>query len=298
MADRSDDWNALFDPATEVLELRRIAADHPEFADQATRHINWTLAAEDAVPLPPPGYATPAPVYVVPPPSTRSYALSPAGRALWLTTGIVWLAVYGVVGLLPVFGISLVDTLFAGQSEIASGISVSFLATLGIEAIAFALAFAAAVVAGPTSGRKIGGAATVVIGFLVLGLLLLLTPQLIIGALTLAFSGFEGAGFLLALYTALPVALEVLVGVIAYAISGDRKWHVLWTVPIALALVFGAYLLGEPLAAALGDAAALIVLIIIGVVIRLIVVLLAAAFGRRPEAEIQYDAPAFAPPRY
>src|SRR5690606_10388857 len=147
-------------------------------------------------------------------------------------------------------------------------------------------------------GRRIGGAATVVIGFLALGLLLLFIPQLVIGAITLAFSGFEGAGFLLALYTALPVALEVLIGVIAYAISGDRKWHVLWTVPIALALVFGAYLLGEPLASALGEVAALVVLIVIGVVIRLIVVLLAAAFGRRVESEIEYVAPAFAPPRY
>lgn len=296
MADRSDDWNALFDPATEVLELRRIAAEHPEFAEQATQHLNWVPTEE--APPPPAATAAPAPVYLVPTPAVRSYALSPAGRVLWLTTGVVWIVVYGVVGVLPIFGISLVDTLFAGAEEIASGVSAAYAATLGLEAIAFILAFVAAIVAGQTIGRRIGGAATVVIGFLALGLLLLFIPQLVIGAITLAFSGFEGAGFLLALYTALPVALEVLIGVIAYAISGDRKWHVLWTVPIALALVFGAYLLGEPLASALGEVAALVVLIVIGVVIRLIVVLLAAAFGRRVESEIRYDAPAFAPPRY
>jgi len=296
MADRSDDWNALFDPATEVLELRRIAAEHPEFAEQATQHLNWVPTEE--APPPPAATAAAAPVYLVPTPAVRSYALSPAGRVLWLTTGVVWIVVYGVVGVLPIFGISLVDTLFAGAEEIASGVSAAYAATLGLEAIAFILAFVAAIVAGQTIGRRIGGAATVVIGFLALGLLLLFIPQLVIGAITLAFSGFEGAGFLLALYTALPVALEVLIGVIAYAISGDRKWHVLWTVPIALALVFGAYLLGEPLASALGEVAALVVLIVIGVVIRLIVVLLAAAFGRRVESEILYDAPAFAPPRY
>ena len=296
MADRSDDWNALFDPATEVLELRRIVSDHPEFADQATQHMNWVPAGDE--PPPPASSAYPGPVYVVPAAPARSYALSPAGRALWLTTGVLWLVVYGVVGLLPVFGVSLVDTLFAGVDEVASGISAAYLATLGIEAIVFVLAFVASIVTGPTIGRKVGGAATVVIGFLALGLLLLLTPQLVFGAIALAFSGFEGAGLLLALYTALPVALEVLVGAIAYAISGDRKWHVLWAVPIALALVFGAYLLSDPLASALGDAAALIVLVVIGVVIRLIVVLLVAAFGRRVESEIRYDAPAFAPPRY
>lgn len=297
MADRSEDWNALFDPATEVLELRRIAVDHPEFSEQVAQHVNW-IPADDVAPPPPSAYAAPAPVYVVPAPSARSFALSSGGRALWLTTGAVWVVVYGAVGLLPAFGISIIDTLFAGATDVAGGVSVSYLVTLGLEAIAFALAFIASIVAGRTMGRRVGGAATVVIGFLVLGLLLLFMPQLVFGAITLAFSGYEGAGFLLALYTALPVALEVLVGVIAYAISGDRKWHVLWTVPIALALVFGAYLLGEPLASALGDVAALIVLVVIGMVIRLLVVLLAAAFGRRVESEIQYDAPAFAPPRY
>jgi len=296
MPDRSDDWNALFDPTTQVLELRRIAADHPEFSDQASRHVNWVVDAELAPP--PPAHVAPAPVYLVPGPPSRSFALSAAGRALWLTTGIVWIVVYAAMGLLPVFGVSLIDTLFAQTADIDDGVSVPYLVTLGVEAIAFVIAFVAAIVAGRTAGRKVGGAASVVVGFLLLGLLLLFTPQLVVGALALAFGGVESAGLLLALYTALPVALEVLVGVIAYAISGDRKWHVLWTVPIALALVFGAYLLGDPLEGALGTQSALVLMIVIGVVIRLIVVLLAAALGRRVEAEIQYDAPAFAPPRY
>lgn len=245
-----------------------------------------------------PGYAVAAPVYVVPAPAARAYALSAPGRVMWLTTGIVWIVVYGVAGLLPAFGVSIIDTLFAATTDIDSAFSVPYLVTLAIEAIAFLLAFIASFVAGRTVARKIGGAATVVIGFLVLGLLLLFMPQILVNALTLAFTGVEGAGYLIALYTAVPVALDVLIGVIAYAISGDRKWHVLWTVPIALALIFGAYLLGEPLAGALGEQTAGVLIVVIGLVARLIVVLLAAALGRRVEGEIEYDAPAFAPPRY
>lgn len=302
MADRSEDWNALFDPTTEVLELRRISAEHPEFTEQATQHLNWVPVGEDNPPpplgQPAPGYPTPGPVYLVPAPGARAFAMSPAAKVLWLTTGAVWVVAYGIIGILPVFGISIIDSLFAGAGEIAAGVSSAYVATLALEAIPFVLALAASIVAGQTIARKIGGAATAVIGFLALALLLLFMPQLVVNAITLAFTGFEGAAFLLALYTALPVALEVLIGVIAYAVSADRRWYVLWTVPIVLALVFGTYLLGEPLTIALGEVAALAVIIVMGVVIRLIVVLLAVAFGRRVETEIHYDAPAFAPPRY
>ena len=291
MADRSEDWNALFDPTTQVLELRRIAVDHPEFSDQITQHVNW-IAEEP----PPPPFASAVPVYVVPAMSMRRFPLSTAGKALWLTTGIVWIVVYGGIGLLPVFGFSIMDALFAGESDLGGGITASYVATLGMEGITFLLALVASIIAGRTIARKVGGAATVVIGFLALGLVLLLMPQLFVGVL--AVTGYDRVVFLVAAYTAVPVALEVLVGVIAYAISGDRKWHVLWTVPIVLALVFGAVLLGDPLATALGNQTALVLIVVIGIVIRLIVVLLAAAFGRRAEAEIDYNAPAFEAPRY
>lgn len=61
MSERDEDWNALFDPATEAPELARIAAAHPEFAEQARRHANWVVVEAVAVLPPPPAPPQPAP---------------------------------------------------------------------------------------------------------------------------------------------------------------------------------------------------------------------------------------------
>lgn len=308
MADRTGDWNALFDPTTEVLELRRIVADHPEFAEQATQHLNWADPVDPTAQLPAPGAplqpvsppvaATAPPAVAIAPGVPLAHPLRPVGRALWLTTGVVWILIAGGVGLSQILDVSLVDAVVPGYDQLPTGLAAEYLVTLGISAIAFLVGLVAALVAGPTAGRKIGGAATVIVGFIAMGLLLLFLPQLLLNAYLLAFMGNEvAAGAVLSLLIALPVALEVLVGVIAYAISGDRRWHVLWAVPIAFVLVAGITLLETPLALTLGEAPGLVVSVILAVVVRVVVVLLVAAFGRRPEA-VEAGGYAYAPPRY
>ncbi|OJX65930.1 MAG: hypothetical protein BGO95_05865 [Micrococcales bacterium 73-13] len=298
MADRTEDWNALFDPATETVELQRIAAERPEFAGQAAQHANWTgPAAAPVPPIPahPTGPVAPvaaAPVYLVPPPPGAR--LSGGERGWWVIAAIVWLATYAVVTLLPLLGVVLVDGAL-NDDFFTRLIWVS----LGFEAIPFVVAIIAALVTGRGGGRKAGAVVVLLVGLALLGLALWWT----LGAqISLAFLAAFGAGadtqLLAAALTALPVAVEVAAGVIAYTIAGNRRWHTLWTIPIGFGLMFGAFFLGNLFATMFDAVPALILTTALGVLVRLVVVILAGAFGSRREPAEAYAAPVYAPPSY
>jgi hypothetical protein len=320
MADRTEDWNALFDPATGVVELQRIATDYPEFAAQATEHANWTepVVAAPPAPTPPPPvqppaptgppapvYATgpvygatpvaPTPVYVMvgpPAPAPVGGPLSGGERSWWVVVAIVWLATYALSTLLPAWGVTLVS----GDFD-ADFLTRLLWVTIGIEFVPFLIAIVAVLVVGRGPGRKLGAVLVLVIGFALVGTSIWwVLPNQFLFAIGAAFGPVDlGTQLLGPLFTVLPVVVEIAVAVIAYTIAGARRWHTLWAIVIGAALLYGAYFLSNLFGGLLGIEIGFYVTVGVGVLVRLIVVIVAGAFGGRrdPVAAPRYDAPTY-----
>ena len=321
MADRTEDWNALFDPTTGVVELQRIAGEYPEFASQATAHANWTapVVAAPPAPEPPaavqpppptgppapaygvgPGYGSPvpaAPVYVVvapPAPVPVGGPLSGGERAWWVVVAIVWLLTYAISTLLPVWGVTLVP----GDLD-ADFLTRQLWTTIGIEFVPFLVAIVAALVVGRGPGRKLGAVLTLVLGLaLVGGALWWVLPQQFLFALGAAFGSVDlGTQLVTPLFTVLPVVVELAVAVIAYTIASARQWHTLWAIVIGAALLYGSYFLGNLFGTLLGIEIGFFVTVGVGVLVRLVVVILAGALGGRRAPVAPYVGPAYGVPR-